>query len=208
MANRRILLVEGNDDEHVLKHICGNHDVGQLDILPLGSVEKLLESLPVRLRASEEGDILGVIVDADTNVEARWQALSNRLKKEGYLDVPQSPPPEGLVLNAPINSLLPRVGIWLMPNNQTNGILEDFLRFLIPQDSPLFAHAENSIRAIPNEERRFTELAAPKALIHTWLAWQKEPGKPLGMAITAQFLDPKVEQVNVLVSWLKRLFFP
>ena len=31
MANRRILLVEGVDDEHVMKHICGNHGIPELD---------------------------------------------------------------------------------------------------------------------------------------------------------------------------------
>jgi len=41
-----------------------------------------------------------------------------------------------------------------------------------------------------------------------WLAWQQEPGKPLGTAITARFLDPTVAQVDVLVSWLNRLYFP
>jgi hypothetical protein len=40
------------------------------------------------------------------------------------------------------------------------------------------------------------------------VAWQKEPGKPLGTAITAKFLNPNVAQVDILVAWLKRLFFP
>ena len=31
MANGKILLVEGTDDEHVLKHICGNRDIPYLD---------------------------------------------------------------------------------------------------------------------------------------------------------------------------------
>ena len=30
----------------------------------------------------------------------------------------------------------------------------------------------------------------------------------MGMAITARFLDPDVAQVDVLVSWLNRLYFP
>ena len=59
---------------------------------------------------------------------------------------------------------------------------------------------------IPESDLRFGDLAKPKALIHTWLAWQKYPGTPFGTAITARFLDPDVAQVDVLVSWLKRLF--
>ena len=95
-----------------------------------------------------------------------------------------------------------------MPDNESKGILEDFLRFLVPTDSQLFEHVKSSVASIPEAERRFSQLAEPKAVIHTWLAWQQEPGKPLGTAITAKFLDPNVEQVDVLVAWLKLLFFP
>jgi len=100
------------------------------------------------------------------------------------------------------------VGIWIMPDNQTNGILENFLRFLVPADSPLFEHVRSSVARIPAGERRFSQLAEPKAIIHTWLAWQEEPGRPLGTAITARYLDHEVAQVDILVSWLNRLFFP
>jgi hypothetical protein len=31
MAGWKILLVEGTDDEHVLKHICGNRGIAHLD---------------------------------------------------------------------------------------------------------------------------------------------------------------------------------
>jgi hypothetical protein len=95
-----------------------------------------------------------------------------------------------------------------MPDNQTKGILEDFLRFLVPTGSLLFDHVKSSVATIPVGEQRFSQLAEPKAIIHTWLAWQKEPGKPLGTAITARYLDPDVAQVDVLATWLKQLFFP
>lgn len=120
--------------------------------------------------------------------------------------MPENTVPGGTILDPPNGKLLPRVGIWMMPDNQNNGILEDFLRFLVPVGSQLFEHVKCSIANIPEGERRFTELAEPKALVHTWLAWQKEPGKPLGMSITARYLDPDVTQVDVLMSWLNRLF--
>ncbi len=201
--------MEGRDDEHVLKHICGNRGIAHLDeVKPHGGVVKLLESVPVRLKASEDGDIVGVVIDADTDVQARWQSLRDRLIDVGYQNVPADPAPDGTIVDPPAETLLPRVGIWIMPDNQTSGILEDFLRFLVPQGSTLFNHVQSSVSAIPETDRRFSLLAMPKAIIHTWLAWQEEPGRPLGTAITARFLDPNVAQVDVLVSWLNRLFFP
>lgn len=208
MPDRKILLVEGTDDEHVLKHICSQRNVPILDeITPLGNVERLLESFPVRLKESDVG-ALGVVIDADTDLAARWQSLRDRLRKAGYQSVPGEPHSAGTILSPPPQSLLPRVGIWIMPDNQTRGILEDFLRFLVPSGSRLFAHVESSVATIPEGERRFGPRDHSKAIIHTWLAWQKEPGRPLGTAITAKFLDANVVQVDVLVAWLRSLFFP
>ena len=208
MAAKKILLVEGSDDEFVLKHLCGNRGGPRLDeVKSRGGVDELLGSFPVHLKASEDGDIVGMVIDADTDLSARWQSLRNRLILVGYPGVPENPSPDGTILDPPADALLPRVGVWIMPDNQTTGILEDFLRFLVPSESPLFRHVQSSVAAIPEAERRFTHLAEPKAIIHTWLAWQEEPSKPLGTAITARYLDPDVAQVDVLVSWLKRLFF-
>jgi hypothetical protein len=53
MATKKILLVEGPDDEHVLKHLCGNRDVPRLDeVKSHGGVDQLLDGFPVQLKAS------------------------------------------------------------------------------------------------------------------------------------------------------------
>ena len=210
MANGKILLVEGTDDEHVLKHICGNRDIPHLDeVEKYGSVEKLIESIGVRLPLLiEEGDVVGIVIDADTEISDRWKSIRNRIISVGYQNVPDQPDSDGTILDPPAGTYLPRLGVWIMPNNQISGILEDFLRFLVPQPNILFDHAKVSVAAIPEGERRFKQLDEPKAVIHTWLAWQKKPGFPFGKAITARFLDPNVPEVDVLAAWLKRLFFP
>ena len=207
MPGRKILLVEGKDDEHVLKHICGNRGIPTLtSVEPIGDAEKLLQNFPIRLKASkEEGDAVGVVIDADTDLDARWQSIRDRLVNVGYKNTPQQPDPNGTVLPPPHGTLLPRAGIWIMPDNKTPGILEDFLRFLIPQPDALLDHAIASVNSVP--EQRFSDLDKPKAVMHTWLAWQKEPGRPYGTAITARFLDAGLPQANVLVGWLRRLFF-
>jgi len=207
MPGKKILLVEGTDDEHVLKHICGERGVGPLDeIKPQGDVTRLLENFPVRLKESDI-EALGVVIDADTDLTARWQSLRDRLVRAGYQSVPAEPSPAGTIISSPKDTLLPAVGVWIMPDNQAAGILEDFLRFLVPAGSRLFAHVESSVANIPAEEQRFAPLARPKAIIHTWLAWQAEPGRPLGTSITARFLDSNVAQVDALVRWLNDLFF-
>src|SRR5437867_3604109 len=145
MAGKKILLVEGSDDEHVLKHICGERGVGKLDeVKPQGDVLRLLENFPVRLKESDV-EALGVVIDTDTELAARWQSLRDRLTKAGYQNVPANPAPAGTILAPPSEGLLPRVGVWIMPDNQTRGILEDFLHFLVPSGSKLFGHVKSSV---------------------------------------------------------------
>lgn len=206
MAGRKVLMVEGKDDEHVMKHICTNRGISRLDeVKEHGNYIELLKAIPVQIKLSEEGDVVGIVIDADTDPFDRWQAIRCRLAEFDYGDVSNAPDPNGTILNPPDGSSLPRAGIWIMPDNKTPGILEDFLDFLIPQSDALRAHARCSVDSLP-KPRRFSDNDRPKALIHTWLAWQKEPGRPYGTAITARFLNPDLQQADVLASWLGRLF--
>jgi hypothetical protein len=208
MARKKILLVEGVDDEHVFKHLCGERNIGILDeVKKQDNDSKLLENLPVELLQSDI-EALGVVLDADTDVMGRWDALKQRFVQAGYSGVPAQPVPDGTILDPPPNSLLPRIGVWIMPDNRSTGKLEDFLLLLVPEGSRLFEHVKISVQRIPEGERRFTKPDEIKAILHTWLAWQKEPGRPFGTAITAKYLDADVPQADPLVAWLKRLFFP
>ncbi len=207
MTAKFVLMVEGPDDEHVVKNICGQRQLGTIEcILSYGGKDRLIDGISVRLKQSEIC-ALGVILDADTDLEARWQAVAYRLSIAGYTNVPAAPAPEGIVIDSPSNSLLPRVGVWLMPDNRTSGILEDFLLFLVPPGDGLLASVDQAIGSIPPDQRRFPELREAKARIHTWLAWQREPGKPFGQAISARYLDPNLPAASIFASWLQRTFF-
>lgn len=207
MTGKRVLMVEGPDDEHVVKHICGQRQLGIIEnIHPYGGKDPLIDGIGVRLKESDIG-VLGIILDADSDLQARWQAVSSCLRHAGYRDVPAAPAQDGTIIKSPAESLLPKVGIWLMPDNQVPGILEDFLRFLVPPGDGLLVHVERSIDNIQPEQRRFADLKRSKARIHTWLAWQEEPGKPLGQAISARYLDSSLPAANIFASWLQRTFF-
>ena len=71
----------------------------------------------------------------------------------------------------------------------------------------LFEYAEASVANIPPAVRLFEQVDEPKALIHTWLAWQSNPGRPFGTAITAGFLNPDVAAAATFAAWLRNLFF-
>ena len=199
-------MVEGRDDENVVKNICAQHKLGEIETIhPYEGKDALLEAIDVRLKESDVS-ALGIIVDADADVHARWQSISNRLTNAGYVHVPPNPLAEGTIVTPPTGSLLPKVGIWLMPDNQTSGILEDFIRLLIPEDG-LLDHARESLDGIPVGQIRFPDTLKPKALVHTWLAWQEQPGRPFGVSIAAGYLDHNAPAATTFAGWLQRTFF-
>jgi hypothetical protein len=207
VTGKSVLLVEGIDDEHVVKHICGQHQLGVIGTIhPCGGKDELLDSIVTRAKESNIA-ALGILLDADEDIQARWQAVFDRLASAGYSGLPRSPSPDGTVVEPPADTLLPRVGIWLMPDNRIPGILEHFLAFLIPAGDGLIAHADQAIDTIPTGQRLFPPEKEEKARVHTWLAWQREPGKPFGTAISFRYLDPNLPAAETFARWLQRTFF-
>ncbi len=147
---------------------------------------------------------LGIVVDADQDLLRRWQAVRDKLIASGYQNIPKALPTKGWVYAPPD---LPRVGVWLMPNNQLPGMLEDFVAQLMPPDDALRPKAEAVLQEIERDCLNcYTVVHRPKALIHTWLAWQQTPGMPMGQAITARVLSCDSEIAIAFVKWLKHLF--
>jgi hypothetical protein len=203
MMDSRVLLVEGQDDRHVLWALFEAHKVPDtFQVEKAGGIEQLLESVPVRLKASDL-ERFGVVLDADEDIQARWQQLRSRLIASGCGDVPEKPSPLGLVLQMKEG---PKVGAWLMPDNTVPGMLENFLAFLIPPSDKLLPLVDRFLDAIPLEDRRCPNVRLPKARLHAWLAVQEHPGKPLGQAITAKYLDAQHSVVAPFLAWIKAMF--
>jgi hypothetical protein len=208
MNIKKCLLVEGNDDYHVILNLQGARGIRILDkgeILDKKGIATLLEDLPTRLKASQ-GGIVGVMLDADMDLAARWSSVRNILVKAGYESVVDQPAAKGTILSPPEGTLLPRFGVWLMPNNLTNGILEDFLQFLVPAGDDCLPIARRVVQELPTP--RFSPTAKSKAIMHTYLAWQEEPGKPFGQAVSARYLDATVAEAEDFVAWLRDLYQP
>jgi hypothetical protein len=173
------------------------------DYVDYEGIEPLLRALPQRVRESGRSKI-AVVVDADANPAGRWTGVRNRLTPLGY-QVPASLVPGGAVIPSP-DGVLAQVGVWLMPDNGSPGILEDFLQRLIVPDDALLPLARQSVTAIPTGERRFPPPFRPKAEIYTWLAWQERPGTSFGPAIKAGFLDGNQPLARDFIAWLLRVF--
>ncbi len=212
-AGQYAVHVEGIDDVHTIKHLLRHHAIavsvgealpgGVPTIVPAGDVGRLLDGITASVRASAFASV-GFVLDADAPLIDRWRSVRDRLAR---VDVaaPETPPPEGFV--GASGRYKSTVGVWLMPDNRRDGTLEDFLRMLIDEGDALIDYANRTATyAREKKGARFPAVQHDKAVIHTWLAWQKTPGLPYGSAVAAHFFRHDSPAALAFVAWFKRLF--
>ena len=150
----------------------------------VGGKPDLLQGVETAVRLSN-GRSIGFVLDANSSIQNSWNAVSARLREVG-MAVPNAIPEDGFVGEA--LSYRARVGVWLMPDNQRDGTLENFLRELVRGGDLLLPYAEEAAGHAKDElGAGFSANDVDKAVLHTWLAWQEEPGLPYGTAVRARF---------------------
>ena len=193
-----------------------DHNSPELDILHSKSVQKALNDFQGRLANTEEPkNAIGLIIDFDRQVDNRPEQARSRL--QGLHDnddndlqwiFPASfTDPAGTILKR-ANDSTPRVGVWLMPDNHNPGMLETFLKDLIPEASkPRAEFASNSAKQAKSEyNAKYKDVHAEKSAVHTFLAWEDEPGNPFGQAFHSNSFDPTLEAAKPFIRWFCKLF--
>jgi len=204
------LLLEGPKDEYFVQHLCNAHAIprGSFAYVRSEGFPAILEDLAAGLKASET-EMIGMAIDADQDTGSRWQSVRDHLVKLGFRNVPSTPGADGTLVagadDLPVY-LGKRVAVWLMPDNTTQGMLEDFVFSLIPPDDDLWTMAANAVAQIEPAKRRFGRTYSRKAEIHTWLAWQEYPGSSLGMAVTRRYFNSQHSAALSFIRWLRAIF--
>ncbi len=86
-------------------------------------------------------------------------------------------------------------------------MLEDFVITLTNGDDVLMEEAELALSKIESKGLNlYTSVHRSKAMMHTYLAWQEEPGRPMGLAITANVLNADSESARTFLEWIKVVF--
>ena len=195
----RVLLVEGQDDKHVVRHLCNrSQPMPAFDIRDKGGIDNLLASIGPEVKAPGRMAV-GILPDANDDPEARWNALRHRLADQ-HFDLPERPGPNGTVIDGS-----PRIGIWLWPDNQEPGELENFVEAMVPRRDGVWPLAQAYVDGIPEPERRFPLGKTLKAQLHAWLATRRTPGR-MGSSIGRGELEVDGPLAARFADWLRRLF--
>lgn len=201
------LLVEGKNDKHIVLALCEHYHVAQnFNIKDCDGINNLLQVFSIMLTNPTNVKTIGIIIDADNDIKARLNQIRSIVKPYGY-EIPNELQQSGLIFPSSQPDY-PKLGLWLMPDNIHLGMVEDFALSLASADDALLIEAEDELQRIEESENNLYPLIHhSKAKIHTYLAWQEEPGCPIGLSITKHVLDPNhpIAQ-NFVQNWLVPLF--
>lgn len=196
------LLVEGVDDYHVVKHLMKVHFPSTfLDIDNKEGFLNLRKSIYDEVNRSECSN-LGILTDTNGDIGIRWKSITTELRRVVCEEIPPNPDPNGSIFRGPRGK---KIGVWLMPDNQNAGELEDFIHAMIPTEDSILPLARCYIDRIPEAHRKFNDNKLTRAYVHAWLATREKP-RPMGLAITARDLHTDSPASQLFIGWLRQLF--
>jgi hypothetical protein len=98
-----------------------------------------------------------------------------------------------------------RAGLWVMPDNKSNGAIEDFAVQLIDPDDDIWPYSETVIENKPGPSVQ--ETYRVKTQLGIWICLQ--PGKPdlrLGINLAKDRLNANADLAQRFVAWVTTLF--
>jgi hypothetical protein len=221
-APRNLLIVEGTDDRYFINQILlrygfrkssqadhkyfvvdrdGEPEENAIRIHECSGFENISGALKTELQP-ETLDGLAIIADMDLYSDRRWDSLRGTLVAQRYFGLPSELPHRGLIHS---QSEIPSLGVWLMPDNASEGMMETFASALVPNEDACWVHARATVVGLPDTARRFDiDRCLDKASLHTWLAWQEEPGCRTGLAVSRNLLRADTVAAAALIGWIER----
>jgi hypothetical protein len=210
---KNILLVEGDDDKRVIPYFIeangidwGKRNEEIVDIRAYDGYENLIKPKEISTALKDDGLVaLGILVDADEHPVNRWESVRNACA-QSIKDLPKELPPSGLI-HTTADGI--KFGVWIMLDNQMQGMLETFLTYLVPDTSKnLWQYAQTVVIEAQQQLAPFTSTHIDKANIHTWLAWQDPPGRQMHNAVKEKILQPNHPKAQSFVNWFCELYQP
>jgi hypothetical protein len=224
-AKKYILLVEGESDRGFFEQFCKKlqlNDVGVTIATPKdgglwrkNGNQGVLNVINIYLTQLQDGTIerFAVIVDAEykdqhaLGCQGTIERFTSNVAQHGFEpDHSRCSPSDGLVFAH--NDGLANIGLWVMPNNSDEGMLEDWMRCCIhPDERALFDHVETTLSGLPEPLTKFKPIHRGRAEIATWLAWQKKAEYGLFPAAKEDsLLDANSSLFQSLAGWLKHIY--
>ncbi|WP_447474150.1 DUF3226 domain-containing protein [Vibrio harveyi] len=201
IEQEKVVLVEGNDEVEFFRAFCNKHQINDVQFIETGGKERFKDELPVILNAPgfEKVISLGIVRDADLSQQSALQSVQSQLRKHSL--------PEPRVHGGFANDDRLKVGIFIMPGNRDQGMLESLMLDTV-DDHPVKVAAEEYINNLPTLLEN-TAFKPPKniykAKLHAYLAGMKDHKPSLGLAAQKGYFNlesPALESLKLFVTTL------
>jgi len=203
---------EAEDDKHLVGQLARALNIGDLpgDVKVMGGNDTSTIALQLR----QDWKRIVFVLDADRGPRGgaahTWRRLRSAFDERGF-PLPEQLPPSGLV--HPLTEGR-SVAVWIFPDNVNDGAMEEFVTgSLVAHDDPLLREARDVVfrlegnrdaRPLREPAARFPVGSREKAVVRTWLAWQKRPGAPPGVAVKEKYLSVDPARLADFAAWLRR----
>lgn len=177
IKSNRILAVEGKDECNFFKALLNYENIKNVQIIDIGGKDKFKKELPILINLEGFFDVhtLGFIRDAEQNqATSAFKSICSILQNNN-LPAPQQS-------NTVFTHQNLAIGIFIMPNNVDEGMLEDLCLESI-KDKAVFECVNQYIECCSQDDETIKSNNS-KAKVQTYLASKKPIVNSLGVAAT------------------------
>jgi hypothetical protein len=200
-----LVACEGRDDEEFLLRMLQFLRVANVAVRRYDGTPRLPAFL-LGLRDSTEFETIravGIVRDADERADSAFQSVADRLDRLGL------PRPRRVgdisVGRCELDGLARAFGVFILPDGQASGALEELCLRAIEGDSAL-ACAEEFLGCVQTRARvACTAKDQSKARLNAWLASRRNPSLRIGTAIAAHQIPPDSPAFGAIRDFLTRL---
>lgn len=194
----KLLLGEGKDEVRFLNALLGELRITDIQVVDYGGKTLLKDYLEVLAKTPNSGFAglvsLAITRDADTDAAGAFASACAALANAG-LAVPSA--------HGQFAGANPQVGVWILPDGITPGMLEDLCMASVQTDLALPC-VDEYFRCVGQRAGRQPNNIA-KARLHVWLASQAEPDKRLGEAAEKGYWPWDAAAFQPLIRFLQSL---
>ena len=168
------LLVEGDDADYFFSALLEELSISEIQIQNYGGKDELKGFLKQFCKVFgfwEKVVSLGIVRDAETNPSTAFQSVSGALCVAG-LPVPQCP--------LDLTDTQPRISVFILPDAETNGMLETVCLRSVEKDPAMFC-VEEYFKCL-KERLKFFPKNMEKARLQAFLASREKGPRMLGGA--------------------------
>jgi len=201
ITSKRLLAVEGQDECNFFKALLKHENINDIQIIDIGGKDQFKIKFPLLYNAEDFSDVdkLGFVRDAEQNkADSAFSSICGILKKHD-LPIPKD-------INTVIYENNIKIGIFIMPNNIDEGMLEDLCIESV-KSNPVFKCVNEFIECcLPHLSGKEKNINMAKAKIQTYLAAKKPIKNTLGLAALEGYWDFKENCFLEIKQFLHNLF--